>query len=402
MGNKLIKKVRKSNKIFPFYYGFSLDLMFWAAMSTLFLTNVKKFNASEINSLTAISIITCVFGYFIALKIIKKIGNLKSIRIGNILLLIASLLITFPKSYYGVLIGFVFYQYAFLFKSIDNVLLRNNLKFLGEEDKFFKYQSKGTLIYSLMTLVIAFIAGYLFNINNYLPMYISIFYCFINVFLTFFICEAPINLDEKQKEKERFKFNKAIIFILLFQFLIAALIDIGQTNSKLFLQYNMAEFLNVKKVVLNLSIIIFISRIFRVVSNIFFNKFYDKLQKYLPVILNILLILSFASVLIGNLIKNGYIGIAIMSFGFMIYLSIRDTTENYGRTILFSSCEEKYHDDVAIYFSLVRKIGDFLFSLVVSIILLKLSMKYAFIFLLVMSIVSLYVTINIYKIAKKV
>ena len=190
MGNKLIKKVRKSNKIFPFYYGFSLDLMFWAAMSTLFLTNVKKFNASEINSLTAISIITCVFGYFIALKIIKKIGNLKSIRIGNILLLIASLLITFPKSYYGVLIGFVFYQYAFLFKSIDNVLLRNNLKFLGEEDKFFKYQSKGTLIYSLMTLVIAFIAGYLFNINNYLPMYISIFYCFINVFLTFFICEA--------------------------------------------------------------------------------------------------------------------------------------------------------------------------------------------------------------------
>ena len=399
MSNKLIKKIKKSNKLFPYYYGFSLDLMFWAAMSTIFLTNAKKFTASQINSLTAISVLACIFGYFIVLKIIKKIGNLKSIRIGNVLLLIASLLITFPKSYYGVLVGFIFYQYAFLFKSIDNVLLRNNLKYLGEEDKFFKYQSKGTLIYSLMTLVIAFVAGYLFNINNYLPMYISIFYCIINVIFSFFIKEAPFIKNDKEKEK--LKITKTIIFILLFYFMMAALIVSGQTNSKLFLQYNMAEFLSAKKVVLNLSAIIFISRIFRVISNIIFNRFYDKFKKYLPIILNSMLILSFVSILVGNYVKAGYIGIIIMSLGFMIYLSIRDTTENYGRTILLSSCEEKYHDDAAIYYSLARKIGEFIFSMIISVILLKLNMFHVFVFLLITSILALYISINIFNIVRK-
>lgn len=35
------KKIQISMKIYPYYYGFSADLMFWAAINTLFLTIVK-------------------------------------------------------------------------------------------------------------------------------------------------------------------------------------------------------------------------------------------------------------------------------------------------------------------------------------------------------------------------
>ena len=96
------EKVKLSSKIWPIYYGLSDDLMFWAAINTLFLTRVKHLDAGQINLIMSLSVIVCFFGYFLINKIIGKIGALKSIKIGNILLLVASLLFTFLKSFYSV------------------------------------------------------------------------------------------------------------------------------------------------------------------------------------------------------------------------------------------------------------------------------------------------------------
>ena len=54
------QKIAKFNKIFPWYSGLSGDLLFWVAIDTLFLTVVKNFNASQIVSLTTISLIVCI------------------------------------------------------------------------------------------------------------------------------------------------------------------------------------------------------------------------------------------------------------------------------------------------------------------------------------------------------
>lgn len=50
-------KLKRFNKIFPWYDGLSGDLLFWIAIDTLFLTVVKKFTAAQIVSLTSISMI---------------------------------------------------------------------------------------------------------------------------------------------------------------------------------------------------------------------------------------------------------------------------------------------------------------------------------------------------------
>ena len=396
-------KILISNKIYPYYYGLSLDLMFWAAISTIFLTIVKKFSVSQINSLTSISIVTCVIGYPLVLKIIKKIGNINSIKFGNVSLLLASILITFFKNYHGVLIGFIFYQYAFLFKSIDNVILRNNLKYLGKEELFFKYQTKGTLIYSILTLIISLLSGMIFNINNYLPMYISILICVLNCILMNFIKEAPIDNNNKLGEKEnKFKaITKSLLLILLFSLIVYSLIDCGQMNSKLFLQDNMSKFINEKKVVLYLSFIIFVSRIFRVLFNIIFNKIYEYIKRKLSLIINLCLILSFSLILFGNLFQKNITGIITMSIGFIIYLSIRDLVDNYFRTILLDNCDPKTHDDVAVYYYLARKIGDFILSGIISIITFKLPLKYAFIFLLILSVLAIPFALKVNNIANK-
>lgn len=89
------EKMTKFNKIFPWYAGLSSDLLFWVAIDTLFLTVLKNFNASQIVSLTTISLITCIALKVPLLKIIKKIGNTNSVKLCSMLLLVSSLLLTF-------------------------------------------------------------------------------------------------------------------------------------------------------------------------------------------------------------------------------------------------------------------------------------------------------------------
>jgi len=67
------EKMKKFNKIFPWYAGLSCDLLFWIAIDTLFLTVVKNFNASQIVSLTTVSLITCIALQVQLLKTIKEI-----------------------------------------------------------------------------------------------------------------------------------------------------------------------------------------------------------------------------------------------------------------------------------------------------------------------------------------
>lgn len=395
------KRIKTSLKVYPFYYGLSADLMFWAAINTLFLTVVKKFSAQEVNSLVSFSILISIVGYFIILKLIKKIGELNAVKIGNIMLLLSSVFITFLKTYNGVLLGLTLYEIAFIFKSMDHVILRKNLESLNEKEKFFNYETKGTLIYSIITMVISFVSGFIFNINNYLPMYICIFFCVLNCIISGFLYCPKEDYKLIKQENNKIKFNKTIIFILLFYLLIYSVIENSQTNTQLILQYNMQDFLNEKNVALILSFIVFISRIIRTLSNMAFNKTYNKVKNNLSIILNVLLIVSLCLILLGDFIRNGFIGIVIVSLGFFILLLLRDPTENYGRAILFDNTPRTFHDKLSLYYSLSRKIGKLFISFMISIILLDLDIKYVFVFLLVIAVITLHITSNIVKLLKK-
>lgn len=389
------KRINISMKIYPFYYGLSADLMFWAAINTLFLTVVKQFSASQVNSLVSFSVLISIISYFLILKLLKRIGTLNAIKIGNILLLLSSIFITFLKTYSGVLLGLTLYEIAFIFKSMDHVVLRKNLEVLNKENKFFNIETKGTLIYSIITMILSLISGFMFNINNYLPMYVCIFFCVLNCIISEFLyCEKDNDKLEKQKNN-KLKFNKMIIFILLFYLLIYSIIENSQTNAKLMLQYNMEDFLSAQNVALILSFIIFISRVVRVLSNIVFNKIYHKVKSNLAIILNILLIISLVLILLGNFIRSGFVGIVIISLGFILLLLLRDPTENYGRTILLDNTPKKFHDEFSVYYGMSRKIGKFIISLIISIILLDLDIKYVFMFLLFISIITIFITSKI-------
>ena len=97
MKKSLDKRIKLSNKLFPIFYGLSSDLIFFIAINTLFLTQVKGLSSSEINFMATIGTLVSLFFYLSSHKIIKKIGNLTSIKLGTFLILIASILFTISK-----------------------------------------------------------------------------------------------------------------------------------------------------------------------------------------------------------------------------------------------------------------------------------------------------------------
>lgn len=382
------KKVRLSNKIYPIFAGISSDLLFWIVIQTLFLTNVKHFNAAQISSLTAFSGVVTILLQSVLLKIIKIIGNVKSVKLGTILLLCSAVAITFGNNYIIVLLGQILTEIAFAFKSMDNVILRKNLKYLNETNTYINYQNKKTLIYSVITMFISIIAGSLFNINNYLPMFLCIGVCVINVIMANFFYEYNDRLEEhNDNNKIKFSFTKVAILLLLLQLLLYPIIELSQQNGQLLIQYNLESFLKPEKVAIYLSIIVTLSRISRVISNVFFPRVYVKLKNKTLYLIEVLLILALISIIFANFINEKNISITMLAIGFCILLALRDPVENFVNTQLLNNTDTNKHEQVIIYFRLARQIGKFIISSLITLILLKFDLVYAMVFLLGISII---------------
>lgn len=228
MTEKTKQKVVLSNKIYPFFSGLSDDLMFWAAINTMFLTTVKNLNASQISALSAIAIFSSIVLQGFIFKIIKKIGNINSVRSGLLLLLMAAIVITFSKNFFFLAIGQIIYQLAFFFTGMGSVILKNNLYAVNKASDFSKVQSKSSLVYAVLTMITAFTAGFLFNINKYLPMLFCIGICIFNIFLSFVIYEYKDNDNKNQNISQNpvpITWNRTIILIIITYGLLYAIVE---------------------------------------------------------------------------------------------------------------------------------------------------------------------------------
>ena len=393
------KKINFSNKIYPIFYGLSADLIFWIAINTLFLTTVKHLNASQINTINFVGTFVAIFIQILFIKIIRKIGNVNSVKLGTVMLFLASALFTVANQYYLFFIAEILYACGFIFKQMDSVILMKNLKQLNKNEEYIKYQTRGSIIYSSVTFIISIFSGLLFNINNYIPMIFCMTVCFINIILSNFFYETKTS-DEILEDKSKIKFSKTVILLIVLYGLFYASIAIGQTNSKLFMQYDMSSFLHTEQIAIYLSIILTLSRLSRIISNLLFIKVYNKLKNNIMKLLELILLTAFALMLIGHFVGNGIIGIIIMSLGFYLFLGIRDPFGNYVIKICFDNSKQQVHDKVIVCLSLSRKIGELFFSGVIAIILTKFSYVYVMVFMLIVAFLYTFIIKKINKLLK--
>ena len=396
------EKMTKFNKIFPWYAGLSGDLLFWVAIDTLFLTVVKNFNASQIVFLTTVSLITCIALQVPLLKIIKKIGNTNSVRLGSMLLLVSSLLLTFGQNYIVVALGKVIYEIAFTFQNMANAVLKNNLELQNKNNEYIKVKTKSNTIYATVTMIISFIASLMFNLNNYLPMFGCIAFCLICFVLSFYIVDYSkynkIKEETKIKSKTKINYTKLIIVLIVSYGLFYPIVNSGQSNGKLFIQQELLLNFDVEKTALIIGVILCISRIVRVVSNISFNKIHSKYKEKVGVILPILLSISIVLMILGSFIKNSImLKFVIMSLGYIIILFIRDPFKVYMQDLALRKIGKEGQQSLLITMELSRKIGRAIMSLSFTMILVNNPMITVIAILFILSIIEILVSIKLYK-----
>lgn len=381
-------KSKKILKILPWYMGISYGLLFYTPISTLFFTIAKNLSLSQITMLGTISTLIGIISQPFILKIIKKIGNTYSIRIGSLMLLISVLCITFGN-FYIIMLGFVLELIAFVFNDMINIILRNNLKLLNRDNEYIKYKNKSFLIYSILTAIIALLASYLFNLNHYLPMFFCAGSCMIIFLMSLFISDVKTISTEKFKEKSDFGKsilrNKIILNIILFFGIIRSCIALGFSNTELFIQDNLKIFFDITNTTYYFGIIIFISRIVRIISNIIFNKIYIKLREKLIYILPILLLISFVLLIFSYYsISNLLIKFSIMGLAYSIIVVLIDSFNAVIQDTILKNSNSEEHQSVLTYLSLSYKIFKTIFGCCISLILLKYSLIYVLIFLIIL------------------
>lgn len=371
-----IKKINRSIKIYPLFASFTGDLIFFVPIDTLFLTLVKGLNASQITAMTMASLIICILFQKIILAIVKKIGNVNSLRLGATMLLIATIVLTFGKSFMAMLLYKSIHELAVMFLNMDEIILKSNLKFVNRKDDYFKIRNKSKIIYAIITLFTALVAGKMFNVNHYLPMYLSIIINVLVLGTAFLYYEAKVNKEqEMKKEHKKLKITSIIFYVILSNAVFYSIIKMGQNNSKLFMQYDFQKFLSVEMVTYYITTIVFISRIARLVGNVIFGKVYQKIKDKMSIVLTICLSMAFLLLIIGHYINVAFIyKVIFMSIGFFLILATRDSFQIYIEDVALSISNKDEQQKIVIDIEVYRRVGTLILSAIFTLILMQYDM----------------------------
>ena len=114
---KLNIRDKKNNaRLYPIYKMFSWDLIFYYAISFVFLIQTKHFTIAEVMFTDALYPIFKIILQIPALTIIDKTGKKNSIIIGNLLLAIFLICLMASTSIVHVLIAYIISAFAFAIK----------------------------------------------------------------------------------------------------------------------------------------------------------------------------------------------------------------------------------------------------------------------------------------------
>lgn len=402
----MTEKINRFFKTYPIYYSLSGGLLFFNIINTLFLTTVKGLSASEFSLLTTISIATSIILQVPLLKVIKKIGNTFSVRLGNFIFIFSALLLTFSTTLFGLAIGEILYEVSFIFKAMVVVELRRNLVYANREDSFIKIFNIACMLYAIVGTIAGLVVGPLFNINAYLPMYIAIFSTLISFGLSFNLFDVSENVDVSIKEKVEKKSHKKVWSILLILLLLlygleTGIVDIGQDQAKLFIQYELENSISQGIIATIFSVLVAFSNIPSIFSNIVFPSIYNRLKDKSGYLLGGILVSAFTLLLLGHLLPIPFtLKVVFMILGLLLIIMIRSPFRIYLQDVSLKNCPPEFEQDMMTYLTLSRNLAGAGLSAIATIILIYHTLSYVIFVLLFVSIAQLFILYKVNSIMK--
>lgn len=203
---KEVSKNRRINaKLYPIYKMFSWDLLFFYSIEFLFYTITKKITASEVLIINGFYLLFRILGQIPAVAITDFLGKRKSIILGNTMLIFYMLILLFLPGAFSIILADLVFALGYDMKTIaESNLLYDSVSTKGGEGLYSKLDAKGGSWYYILDGVASLTAGYLFVINNYLPMIICLGFIIISTILSFGFKEI-YEVEKKDKEKHGLK-----------------------------------------------------------------------------------------------------------------------------------------------------------------------------------------------------
>lgn len=202
MGNKREINERKRNnaRLYPIYKMLSWDLLCFYSIEFLFYTKTKGVTASEVLIINAFYIIFKLLMQIPAVAIADILGKRKGIIIGNILIIVYLVTLIISPGMLGIIIADLFCALGYAIKTIaETNLLYDSVATRGGEGLYSKLDTKGGSWYYWIDGIACLSAGYLFVINNYLPMFICLGFVIISTVLSFSFKDIyPTNKDKRK------------------------------------------------------------------------------------------------------------------------------------------------------------------------------------------------------------
>lgn len=203
---KEVSKNRRINaKLYPIYKMFSWDLLFFYSIEFLFYTITKKITASEVLIINGFYLLFRILGQIPAVAITDFLGKRKSIILGNTMLIFYMLILLFLPGAFSIILADLVFALGYDMKTIaESNLLYDSVSTKGGEGLYSKLDAKGGSWYYILDGVASLTAGYLFVINNYLPMIICLGFIIISTILSFGFKEI-YEVEKKNREKHGLK-----------------------------------------------------------------------------------------------------------------------------------------------------------------------------------------------------
>lgn len=211
-------QMRKQNmKLFPTYKALSWDYIFFYTVNFLFLTQVKNINPADIVLIDSFYYIFAMFSQIPATVIIEFLGRKNSIILGNIINCLYMVFILYSQNLFNLVIAEILSATSFAIKeSAEPSLLNESIPPTKLKSKIFaKLSQKGATGYYIINSIATIIAGFLYEINPYIPILLSLAVLVITTVLSICFIE-PITKKKKSVEKiEQWKeIREAFQFVL--------------------------------------------------------------------------------------------------------------------------------------------------------------------------------------------
>lgn len=240
--NKEEIQMRKRNmKLFPVYESISADYLFYYTIDFLFLTQIKHISAADVVLATSIKSLFGIFLQIPANVIVEFLGRKNSIILGNILNCLYMVIFMMTGNLFDLILAKFVSSLAKSIKEIAEPSLLNSSippsKY--KSNIFAKINAKGKSRYYMVGAISRMIAGFLFEINGYLPTMCSLVVLIVVSIMSMCYIEpikkqkrknSNINIQKQIKDiEEGFKFvlkSERLKALILATALITSLLNI--------------------------------------------------------------------------------------------------------------------------------------------------------------------------------